>query len=193
MQHMRRSARNRLSTDRSCKSFFPRSKQVVTEYVENGDKKDGAKVRIPPPILPIITIVGGHYLSIFRPLVAGFDLPTPARYWIGGLIVASALLTLGVWPIVLFRKAGQSELPWTPTTEIIIRGPYQFTRNPMYLMMILLCIGFAILLSDAWTAVLTPVCEMLLYYLAIRPEEAYLESKFGESYRAYKLKVRRWI
>ena len=161
--------------------------------METSNKKDGAKVRFPPPILPIITIVGGHYLSVFVPLVSGYDLPTPARYWIGGLIAAGALLVLGLWPVVLFHKAGQSELPWTPTTEIIIQGPYHFTRNPMYLMMVLLCIGFAILLSDAWTAVLTPVCALLLYFFAIRPEETYLEGKFGDSYRAYKQKVRRWI
>lgn len=161
--------------------------------MENNEKKEGAKVRFPPPILPFITIVGGHYLSVYLPLVSGVDLPTPARYWVGGLIAAGALLVLLVWPVVLFHKAGQSALPWTPTGEIIIEGPYHFTRNPMYLMMVLLCIGFAILLSDEWTAVLTPVCALLLYYFAIKPEEVYLEGKFGDSYRAYKLKVRRWI
>jgi len=161
--------------------------------MDDSNRQGGAKVRFPPPILPIFTIVCGHYLSVFVPLVSAYDLPTPARYWIGGLIAAGALLVLGLWPVVLFHKAGQSELPWTPTTEIIIQGPYHFTRNPMYLMMVLLCVGFAILLSDAWTALLTPVCALLLYYLAIRPEEAYLESRFGDSYRAYKQKVRRWI
>lgn len=170
-----------------------RLKPGVTERMNRGKKKDGAKIRFPPPLLPIMTIVGGHYLSVYVPLVTGFDLPTPARYWIGGLLSAGALLVLGLWPVVLFRKSGQSELPWTPTTEIVVRGPYHFTRNPMYLMMILMCVGFAILLSDAWTAILTPVCALLLYYFAIRPEEAYLEGKFGESYRAYKQKVRRWI
>ncbi len=161
--------------------------------MDDDKKENGAKVRFPPPVLPIFTIIGGHYLSVYLPLVTGFDLPTPARYWIGGLIAASALLVLGLWPVVLFHKTGQSELPWTPTTEIIIKGPYHFTRNPMYLMMVLQCIGFAILLSDAWTALLTPVCALLLYLIAIRPEEAYLEGKFGDSYRAYKQKVRRWI
>jgi protein-S-isoprenylcysteine O-methyltransferase Ste14 len=161
--------------------------------VGTSNKQGGAKVRIPPPILPVITIVGGHFLSVYVPLVSGFDLPTPARYWVGGLIAAGALLALGFWPVILFHKAGQNQLPWTPTSEIIIQGPYHFTRNPMYLMMVLLCVGFAILLSDAWTAVLTPVCALLLYLVAIRPEEAYLESKFGDSYRAYKQKVRRWL
>jgi protein-S-isoprenylcysteine O-methyltransferase Ste14 len=190
---MERSARNRINTGRSCASFLHPLKLRITEQLENDKKKGGARVRFPPAILPIITIVSGHYLSSFLPLVSGFDLPTPARYWIGGLIAAGALLVLGLWPVILFHRAGQSELPWTPTTEIIIRGPYQFTRNPMYLMMVLFCIGFAIILSDVWTAILTPVCAALLYLIAIRPEEAYLEGKFGESYRAYTQKVRRWV
>ncbi len=63
----------------------------------------------------------------------------------------------------------------------------------MYLMMVLLCIGFTILLSNAWIGILTPICAWALYQTAIKPEEAYLERKFGASYRAYKLKVRRWI
>ena len=63
----------------------------------------------------------------------------------------------------------------------------------MYLMMVLVCIGFAIILSDPWILVLTPVCAWVLYQTAIKPEEAYLEEKFGDSYRAYKQTVRRWI
>jgi len=63
----------------------------------------------------------------------------------------------------------------------------------MYLGMLVFCIGFAIILSDVWIVILTPVCGWLIYLLAIRQEEAYLEEKFGESYRAYKATVRRWI
>jgi protein-S-isoprenylcysteine O-methyltransferase Ste14 len=63
----------------------------------------------------------------------------------------------------------------------------------MYLGMILFCLGFAIILSEPWIIILTPVCGWLIYHLAIRHEEAYLEEKFGDPYRAYKDTVRRWI
>jgi protein-S-isoprenylcysteine O-methyltransferase Ste14 len=59
--------------------------------------------------------------------------------------------------------------------------------------MILGCIGFAILLMNVWIAILTPVGAWLLQKLAIEPEEAYLERKFGEAYLKYKRRVRRWI
>ncbi len=63
----------------------------------------------------------------------------------------------------------------------------------MYLQMVLACFGFAVLLSSAWIAVLTPVCAALLYFLVIRYEEIYLEAKFGDAYLEYKGRVRRWI
>jgi protein-S-isoprenylcysteine O-methyltransferase Ste14 len=63
----------------------------------------------------------------------------------------------------------------------------------MYLGMIIFCLGFAIILSDVWILILTPLCGWLIYHLAIRHEEAYLEEKFGDSYLAYKTCVRRWI
>jgi len=111
----------------------------------------------------------------------------------GGAIVAAAFFGLGVWSIVLFRRSGQDANPWKPTPEIVDRGPYRFTRNPMYVQMILGCIGFAILLINVWIVILTPVGAWLLQKLAIEPEEAYLERKFGEDYLSYKRRVRRWI
>jgi protein-S-isoprenylcysteine O-methyltransferase Ste14 len=152
-----------------------------------------AAVRFPPPLLPIITIVAGHLLGRLVPILDAYDLAAPGRYWVGGLITAAAVLLLGVWPIRQFIKTGQDVKPWTPTPEIVVTGPYRFTRNPMYLMMVIVCIGFAIILSDAWTVILTPVCGYLIYRVAIRHEEVYLEGKFGDSYRDYKARVRRWI
>lgn len=152
-----------------------------------------AAVRFPPPILPIVTIIAGHILGRFFPILAEYDLPAPQRYWIGGLIAAAAVLVLGVWPVRQFKQSGQDVTPWTPTPEIVVSGPYKFTRNPMYLMMILFCIGFAIILSDIWILLLTPACGWLIYHLAIRHEEVYLEEKFGDSYRRYKQDVGRWL
>ncbi len=157
------------------------------------ENQHAAAVKFPPPILPIVTIVAGHILGRFMPVLSEYDLPTPARYWIGGLIAVAAVLILVVWPARQFQQSGQDPKPWTPTPEMVVHGPYKFTRNPMYLGMLLFCIGFAIILSDLWILILTPVCGWLNYYFAIRHEEAYLEEKFGDAYRAYQAGVRRWI
>lgn len=107
--------------------------------------------------------------------------------------MVGAILGLGLWAVLLFRRSGQDENPWKPTPAIMARGPFRFTRNPMYLQMVLVCIGFAVILWNAWILALTPVGAWLLQRLAIRPEEAYLERKFGETYLSYKRRVRRWL
>lgn len=154
---------------------------------------DAAKVRFFPPGIPLLTILVGVGLQWIWPLDPGFALPAPHRYYIGGAIVIGAVLILGLWPVVLFRKGGQSANPWKPTPLIETRGPYRFTRNPMYLQMVLVCIGFAVTLSNWWILLLTPAAMWILYSLVIKPEEKYLEEKFGEDYLAYKRKVGRWI
>ena len=156
------------------------------------ESRDAAAVRFPPPLIALATILLGGVLDRVWPIDLGVVLSAPIRYGIGGLVVTCAL-TLASWAIVHFRRSGQNEKPWTPTTAIVGSGPYRFTRNPMYLGMVLLCVGAAILLASEWILALTPVCALALYLFAIRPEEAYLESKFGEGYRAYKRRVRRWL
>ena len=71
--------------------------------------------------------------------------------------------------------------------------PLRVTRNPMYLQMVLACMGFSVILSNAWILILTPFCALVLQRFAILPEEAYLERKFGDEYLEYKRRVRRWL
>ena len=156
-------------------------------------RPDAAAVRVFPPAVPLLTILIGAGLSWLWPIHLGFELPTPARYWIGGAIVVGAVLCLGFWAVMLFHRTGQDANPWKPTPEIVARGPYRITRNPMYLGMVLVCVGVAVILNDVWILVLTPICAWLLQRFAIRPEEAYLERKFGDSYLAYMRRVRRWL
>jgi protein-S-isoprenylcysteine O-methyltransferase Ste14 len=154
---------------------------------------DAAAVRVFPPAIPLVMILVGVGLQYLWPIDIGVQIPKPLRYWIGGLIVAGAIVVLGGWSVLLMRRSGQSENPWKPTTQIIERGPYRFTRNPMYLQMVVVCLGFAVLLANVWILILTPVCGWALQELAIVPEEKYLEGKFGEMYTDYKRRVRRWL
>ncbi|CAN5258429.1 isoprenylcysteine carboxylmethyltransferase family protein [soil metagenome] len=154
---------------------------------------DRAAVQVFPPAVPLIVILLGVLLNRLWRLDSGFELPTPERYWLGGLIAVGAFLGLGLWSVVLFRRSGENENPWKPTTQIVDRGPFRFTRNPMYLQMMLVCIGFAVMLANVWILLLTPLAALVLQRFAILPEERYLEAKFGEEYLAYKRRVRRWI
>ena len=155
--------------------------------------KDSAAVRVFPPGVPLAAILAGAGLERLRPIDPGFALPDAARYALGALIILGAVFGLGLWSVIVMRRSGQSENPWKPTSAIVERGPFRLTRNPMYLQMVIVCFGFAVLLWNVWILALTPVCAWVLQRFAIRPEEAYLARKFGEAYRAYKRRVRRWI
>lgn len=154
---------------------------------------DGADVRVFPPAVPLITVLLGILLERLVPLGSYFALTTPVRYALGGVLIAGALLGLGLWSVLLFRRSGQSEIPWKPTLSVIEAGPYRVTRNPMYLQMVLVCLGVGIALSNAWILILTPICGWVLQRFAIRPEEEYLSRKFGEPYREYQRRVPRWL
>ena len=161
--------------------------------MEPKHERDAAAVRVFPPAIPLVTVLAGVGLNRLWPIDLGFQLPAPQRYWVGGLIVTGAVLGLGWRSVVQLRRTGQSENPWKPTTQIVERGPFRITRNPMYLQMVLACIGIAVALMNWWILGLTPVCAWLLQRLAILPEERYLERKFGDAYLAYKGRVRRWL
>ena len=156
-------------------------------------ESDRAAVRFPPPLVGVLIILVGYGLERVIPLVAAPTVSSVVRYGVGGFIVATSVAVLGVWPTVLFQRSGQDPKPWTATPEILIEGPYSFTRNPMYLMMVLVCVGFGIILASAWVLLLSPLCGVIVYLIAIRHEEVYLEQKFGDGYRRYKQQVRRWI
>lgn len=157
------------------------------------DQKDSAAVRIFPPGVPLLTVLIGVGLNRVWPIDLGVSLPTPERYWLGGGVVVGAFLGLGLWSVVLFRRGGQSENPWKPTPHIEEHGPFRWTRNPMYLQMVLVCVGIAVALMNWWILALTPIGGWILQRFAILPEEDYLERKFGNPYLAYKQRVRRWL
>jgi len=104
---------------------------------------------------------------------------------IGPSLALPALLTM--------RAAGTHANPAKPALLIVRRGPYRFTRNPMYLALCLLQVGTGFLLNDWITLLFAVPLALVLHFGVILPEEKYLEAKFGEQYLALKRDVRRWI
>ncbi|HKK53351.1 MAG TPA: isoprenylcysteine carboxylmethyltransferase family protein [Myxococcota bacterium] len=153
--------------------------------------RDAAAVRFPPPLVPLIAIAAGVLIDL-----AGWPLAVPAPGWVryggGGLLI---LLGIGamIAAIGLFRRTGQDPKPWESTPEIVSTGIYRFTRNPMYLGMGLLQAGIGVVLANLWIVLFVPISWLVIFWIAIRHEEAYLESKFGETYLRYKQRVRRWL
>jgi len=157
----------------------------------NANEKDGAAVRLPPPITYLVAVIVGALLHAFA-LPLHLDFALGVR--IGAAVAAAGLgIAMMAGAVGLFKRTGQDPKPWVSTPEIISSGVYRATRNPMYLGMILLQIGIGIGLANGWILVLVPLVLVIINATAIRHEEAYLERKFGDTYAAYKASVRRWI
>jgi protein-S-isoprenylcysteine O-methyltransferase Ste14 len=83
--------------------------------------------------------------------------------------------------------------PAKPTVAIVRQGPFQLSRNPMYLALLLLLAGVAVFTGSLWMCLAVPALWVVLDMTVVRPEEEYLERNFGGRYLEYKAKVRRWL
>lgn len=83
--------------------------------------------------------------------------------------------------------------PFKPTTSIVRTGPFRFTRNPLYLAMTLIYLGLTLLANTWWCFPLLVPVLLLIHFGVVKREERYLERKFGDSYREYQSRVRRYF
>ena len=108
-------------------------------------------------------------------------------------MVFALALALVAWAIVTMTRAGSNVPTSLPTTTIVNTGPYRFTRNPIYLGMVLGLIGLAIALNSLWLLLMLVPFALVIRYGVVTREEVYLERKFGDVYRGYRSRVRRWL
>lgn len=152
---------------------------------------DGARVRFPPPLVFLLGLLFGYGLNRVVPLPP-VPLDRNARIGVGLLVIAAGLVPIA-WARVHFVRTKQNPIPWKPTPELIFQGPYLYTRNPMYVGMTLLQVGLGIAFNLWWSALLAPASLAIVHVIAVRPEEAYLSKKFGQPYRDYLGRVRRYL
>ena len=150
----------------------------------------GAIVR--PPFLFLGALVLGLIWDRLLPLpfpVPGADL----AHW----IVGGALILAGVVPFVTgvrgFSRAGTPVQGYKPTTALVTTGIYRWTRNPIYVGMFLIYCGIGLAAQSPWVLLIVVPLVIVMRYGVVAREEAYLERRFGDEYRAYKARVRRWL
>lgn len=100
---------------------------------------------------------------------------------------------IAVAGVAHFLTIGTPINPTARATTIARAGIYAWTRNPMYLGTLVALFGIGIAWPLTWLIVIVPFLAIGLFKLAIEPEEAFLERRFGDDYRAYKSRVRRWL
>lgn len=151
---------------------------------------DTAQVVVRPPLAWGLAVIAGLAVDWLVPLpFLPVDLPAG---WLGGAVFAFAL-ALVVWAIITMTRAGSNVPTNRPTTAIVENGPYRFTRNPIYLGMFLGLIGLAIAFDTLWLLLTLVLFVLVIRYGVVAREEIYLERKFGDVYRGYRSRVRRWL
>ena len=167
----------------------PKNTALDSRGVGIGANADTPGVIAPPPIIYLCSILAGLGLQRLWPLQV---LPGVLGTALGVSVILVAVV-LFVLCIREFRAAGTSVQTRRPTTVIIKTGPYQFSRNPIYLSFTLLQIGVGIWANSVWVLGMVVPALVLMPYGVIAREERYLERKFGEEYLQYKSSVRRWL
>jgi protein-S-isoprenylcysteine O-methyltransferase Ste14 len=155
------------------------------------DRADTPNVIVLPPLIFLASLALAALLEATLPF-ALLPLPRVFGYGLGALLVLAGLILL-LLGARRFNAAGTNIPPTLPATALVVTGPYRWSRNPLYLAMIVMYVGLGIAALSLWALLLAVPLILLLNYGVIIREEAYLERKFGAEYRAYRARVRRWI
>jgi protein-S-isoprenylcysteine O-methyltransferase Ste14 len=149
------------------------------------------ELRIPPPVVGLLVAAGMWVVAHLPPLL---ELPKLVRVLVAGALAAMGI-AMAVGGVLSFRRAKTTVNPLKPETSaaLVSTGVYSFTRNPMYLGVLLVLFGWAAYLSSIW-AVFGPVLFALyITRFQIVPEERALDRRFGAPFAEYKKRVRRWL
>lgn len=146
---------------------------------------------LPPPILVVLAAL----------LMWALDRWAPVAQWISspwnrfGVLVAAGAVAIAVAALVRFRQVGTTVNPIDPrkASHLVTDGVFRFSRNPMYVALVLLLIAWAIWLGSAAPWIGPPLFVIVLTVWQIIPEETALHRLFGEQYVSYRRSVARWI
>jgi protein-S-isoprenylcysteine O-methyltransferase Ste14 len=151
---------------------------------------DTPRVLAPPPVIFLGALALGLILQMVWPLSLFAD--SVAARVAGGCMMLGGLALSGA-VMYHFGKAGTPVTPWKEARRLVVSGPYRFSRNPDYVGQALLVGGLALLLAIPWVFPALLPALLIVRYGVIAREERYLERRFGEEYRQYCVRVRRWL
>jgi protein-S-isoprenylcysteine O-methyltransferase Ste14 len=148
-------------------------------------------MRVPVPWVFVLTYLVGVALELAWPL----GLLPATLPWIG--VAGWALFAIGAalagWGLLTFHRARTTTVPGKASSVLVTWGPYRFSRNPMYVGLVLAYLGEAGILYQTWPIVLLPLIVAYINWIVIPVEEAKLREVFGDEYDRYRDRVRRWV
>ena len=153
---------------------------------------DTAGVITHPPLVYLAGLLLGYLADRLLGLPALPESDASGGLWLGLAFGLSGLLLIA-WAGGWFIGAGTPLPPHRPTTALVTEGPYRRSRNPIYLGMALIYLGVVCATASLGILLFFPAVILVMEFGVIRREERYLERKFGQPYRDYKGRVRRWL
>lgn len=143
----------------------------------------------PTPVIHVGLLGSSILLAV---LVPNRMFPRRIASILGVVLFGSGIVVMR-W---FFRTMRRNDAPVAyraSESKLVTDGPFRYTRNPMYLAIVLFHAGLACLVNALGFALVLPLHILVMQYGVIKHEERHLERVFGEEYRAYKIRVRRWI
>lgn len=133
-------------------------------------------------------------VAVLAPLLIALFDPWRGETWLFGLIVICAGALVLLWCIRDFYVSGKGTLgPWDPPKRLVVVGLYRWVRNPMYVGVLFLVVGWALCLASLFLAGYSALLAVGFHARVIMHEEPRLDAQFGQEWRNYRLKVPRWI
>lgn len=158
---------------------------------DTGDLGTAAVVARPPRLF-LAALLLGLALDRLRPLRFGAH-EGGGVHWIAGGFLVVIGLTLATAGIRNFGRAATPVPTIEPTRALVTTGIHAFSRNPIYLGMFVIYAGLGVAARSSWMLLLVLPLIIVMRYGVVAREEAYLERRFGDAYRAYVARVRRWL
>lgn len=149
------------------------------------------ELKIPPPIVAII-IAGCMWMA--ARIFPGCSIALPYyKTWASILLVTGGMISgLGILSF-LSAKTTFNSVKINSVSTLVVSGIYSYTRNPMYLGLLFVLLGWFIFLSSIPAVLFIPMFVLYMNCFQIKPEEKVLEEKYGQDFIQYKLKVGRWL
>lgn len=145
--------------------------------------------KILPPVYFLAALVTMIALHLLLPIVQ--IVPAPYRY-LGALPIVAGLL-VNLWADGCFKRFQTTIKPFQESSHLVETGPYRYSRNPMYVGLVLMLLGAFLLLGSLAPIVVIPAFVWLIAARFIAVEEQMLDARFGDAYRQYQARVRRWL
>lgn len=148
------------------------------------------ELKIPPPVVALLFAAA---MWLVPHAFGTFGLPLGWRIGLG-IALACIGQVISISGMVAFRRARTTINPLKPSaaSSLVQRGVYRFTRNPMYVGLLLSLAGWAVYLGHAFPFLGLPVFVWYITQFQIKPEERILTSMFGAQFTGYTQRVRRW-